>query len=110
MSWLETFIVTILGSSVVSGGIIHFGKHWITKQLDYKYAAKLEIHKEKMKSVSDTALEKLKSLLMLESNKHSVVFSNLHERRAKAYQLFVTTRNNLEAYTSPIEFGGADTK
>lgn len=114
MSWLETFMVTIVGSSVVSGGIIHFGKHWITKQLDYAYAAKLEIHKAKMKSVSDTALEKLKSSLMVESNKHSVVFSNLHERRAeilaKTYQLLVSTRNNLEAYTSPIEFVGADTK
>ncbi|QDE32396.1 hypothetical protein [Shewanella polaris] len=114
MSWLETFITTIFGSVAISGAIIHFGKGWITKRLDYQYAAKLEVHKAKMKSVSDTALEKLKSSLTVESNKHSVVFNNLHERRAeilaKTYQLLVTTRNNLEAYTSPVEFVGAETK
>ena len=114
MNWIEGFITALISSSVISGVIIHFGKYWITKKLDYVYAAKLEIHKSEMKAVSDTELEKLKSSLTIEANKHSVVFSNLHDKRAEilaiTYQLLVETHNALEAYTSPIEFIGGDTQ
>ncbi|MBN4065571.1 hypothetical protein JYT85_02865 [Desulfocapsa sp. AH-315-G09] len=107
MTVIETLFTATISSSVVSGLIVYFFQFWIQKNLDYKYSSKLESHKAKIKSLNDIEIEKLKSSLSVEANRHNIIFNKMHERRAeviaKTYSLFVDSYVKLEAYTSPIE-------
>ena len=106
-----TTLTSVCLSSLLSGTSIWLTKSWISERLknviEHEYNEKLETHKAQLRSESDIAIERLKSLLQIAASERNVRYSRVFERTAESvaqiYAKLLAFLDAVEHYTTTIE-------
>ena len=110
VNWQD--VVTNVGTTLVSGGVVVGAAAWIVKTgITKKLTRDLEAFKTRLTADADIEIERLKSSLQVTMLEHQVRFSKLHEKRAEViaelYARIVRLFWNSRRFVLTSEYGSS---
>ena len=114
----QTIVTSIISSAAVSGILLWLLRTWISERLKnaikHEYDQKIETHKAILKSQADIEIERLKSQLTIEAERHNVrfsrVFDEIAETVAGVYERIVSFHNAVGIYVGVLEWNDTPSK